>query len=288
MGSYSIKELETLSGIKAHTLRIWEKRYNLLEPMRTDTNIRYYSDEDLKKLLSISILTASGIRISELAGFSQQELSEAILEINDQKTAVHKLVTRLIVPMLNLDEKKFSEVFDSYVKEMGLQKTLIKVIHPFLERVGVLWLCGDVKPTQEHFVSGIIRQKLLHAIEEMPFPEQFGESYVLFLPEGEYHELGLIFFHYLLKRKGNKVYYIGQSAPLNQVIQLVEQVKPDKIIFYSVIKSEKQLANYFKEIERHGVKNFYYVENTHQEGFTISYPQGIKKVKGYKALLKLA
>ena len=156
MGKYSIKELECLSGIKAHTLRIWEKRFNLLNPERTDTNIRYYSDEDLKKILNVSILTLSGVRISEIATFTDEELAKAVVDINNEEIRNLKRVNELIICMNELDEERFHQLYEKYVKTIGFEKTMLEIIYPYLEKVGILWLGGEVQAVSEHLISNLI------------------------------------------------------------------------------------------------------------------------------------
>lgn len=286
MGKYSIKELESLSGIKAHTLRIWEKRFNLLNPKRTETNIRYYSDEDLRKILNVSILTSNGVRISEVASFSEDEMRKAIMEINDQELVNLKRVNELIIAMSEYDEKRFNQLYDRYVADFGFETTFTDVIYPYLEKVGILWLSGEVQATQEHLISALIRAKLICATEDLPFPEKAKKSAILFLPEGEYHELGLLFFNYLLRKHGIKSYYLGQSSPLRQTINLIDDIQPDFSITYSIVKSKKEVEEYLNQLSGSRTKNLLYVENKHQAYLNIEYPRKVQKLTHYQDLLE--
>ncbi len=285
MGQYSIKELETLSGIKAHTLRIWEKRFNLLSPQRTDTNIRYYTDEDLVKLLNVSVLTTNGSKISEIASFSKEEMKSALNEISNTLATNQKKVSDLIIPMTQLDEEGFNNVYKGFIEKYGIERTLVEIIRPFLEKVGLLWLGGDIKPPHEHIVSNIIRQKLSTAIDDLPFPPKDNNKAILFLPEGEFHEIGLMFFHFLLRKEGINVYYLGQSTPTDQVKYLMDSISPEYVITYSIIKSKEGIEKMLNCLSDNSDSRILYVENKHQMEYGISYPPKVLKVSDYKELM---
>lgn len=286
MGRYSIKELECLSGIKAHTLRIWEKRFNLLNPERTDTNIRYYSDEDLKKILNVSILTLSGVRISEIASFTDEELAKAVIEINNEEIRNLKRVNELIICMNELNEEKFHQLFDKYTSSIGFEKTMLEIIYPYLEKVGILWLGGEVQAVSEHLISNLIRSKILRAIDEIPFPINSKSTALMFLPEGEYHEIGLLFFHFLLKKKGVKVLYLGQSTPVDQVAQLLKETNVHYVITYSVIKSKGDIEDMLNKISASTTAKTLYIENDFLAQSGINYPNGVLGFRGFPAALE--
>lgn len=285
MGRYSIKELECLSGIKAHTLRIWEKRFNLLNPERTETNIRYYSDEDLKKILNVSLLTTSGFKISEIATFSDEELAKAVIEMNNEEIRNLKRVNELIITMNELNEVKFNELYERFVSTLGFEKTITEVIYPYLEKVGILWLSGEVQAVQEHLISSLIRTKILKEIDNLPFPKNPKNSAIIFLPEGEYHELAILYFYYKLKKQGTLVYYFGQSTPVAQVAQLIDQVKADYIITYSVVKSRDEIESFLNKLDEASHGQILYIENKHQAQMGIIYPESVKKVSSFPAAL---
>ena len=181
MAQYSIRDLEKLTGIKAHTIRIWEKRYNAVEPKRTKTNIRYYSDDDLKKLLNISILHRHGVKISKIMQKTDEELGHAIEEICETHNETESQIEGLVVAMIELDESKFEKLFTNSIIRFGFEKTLLNIIYPFLEKVGILWQVGNIYPAQEHFISNLIRQKLSGAIDsETKHGKENHYTYILF------------------------------------------------------------------------------------------------------------
>lgn len=220
MAQYNIKDLENLSGIKAHTIRIWEKRYNIINPRRTNTNIRTYDDKDLKRLLNISILNNHGIKISHLAKLDNSEILEKVLDISQNTKDYNTQVESLILAMLNLDEAYFHQIFNKSIKANGFELTFEEIVLKLLDRIGILWLTGTINPAQEHFISNLIRQKIISNIDALS-PSKFttGKRFTLFLPEGEMHELGLLYACFLLKKRGHEVLYFGQLTPLESVIE---------------------------------------------------------------------
>ena len=284
MGKYSIKELERLSGIKAHTLRIWEKRYGLFEPDRTETNIRYYSDNDLKRLLNISILITNGVKISKIVSMQADEIKDAVVEIEDKEILKRKRIDDLIVPMIDFDEDEFDRLFESYAKELGIEKTFTSIIYPFLEKVGLLWLTDEINPSQEHFVSHIIRQKLLAAIDFLPSVPNDAERALLFLPEGEYHEIGLLFFAFLYKQRGVRVFYFGQSAPITQIIGASKKINPKSIITYCVIRPKGGLQNLITRLSECVSEETFFIANRLQKIESLEVPSNIQIVHSYKEI----
>ncbi|MCU0357730.1 MAG: MerR family transcriptional regulator [Cyclobacteriaceae bacterium] len=236
MGQYSIKELEKLSGIKAHTIRIWEKRHHIVEPQRTDTNIRLYSDDDLKRIINVSLLNNFGIKISRIADMSQDEMNQKILELSEQKSEASIFIDQLIVAMVDLDEEKYEKTLSNLILRFGFERTITEIVYPFMEKIGVLWQTENVTPAQEHFISHLIRQKIIVAIDGLPSNIHADKRVLLYLPENEWHELGLLFFHYITKKSGFRTYYLGQSVPFADVKSVVETHNPD-IIITSLISS---------------------------------------------------
>lgn len=228
MANYSIKDLETFTGIKAHTIRIWEKRYNLIEPKRTCTNIRYYDDDDLKRLLNISILNRNGIKISNIVSLSDEAISEKIINLSGNASDYGSQVENLVVAMIDLDENKFEKVFNNVVISLGFEEAVLKVVYPFFQKIGVLWQIGTINPAQEHFVSNILRQKIIVATNGIvETPGSGSKLYLLYLPEGEHHELGLLFYQYLLKKNGQKVIYLGEAVPFDAIREVFKMKKID-------------------------------------------------------------
>lgn len=229
MSNYSIKDLEQLSGIKAHTLRIWEQRHNLLNPKRTDTNIRYYDDEDLKLILNVAMLNNHGIKISKIAAMSVAEISEEIIRLTDQSVDHNDQIQALTICMIEMDEDRFEKILSTNIIKLGFEDTILKVVYPFLTRIGVLWLTGAITPAQEHFISNLIRQKLIVAIDG-EVGNSLGKTFMLFLPEGELHEISLLFSSYLIKKHGHKVIYLGQNTPNADLVSVYKMQKPDYLL----------------------------------------------------------
>lgn len=227
MSSYTIKDLEQISGIKAHTIRIWEQRYHFLQPQRTETNIRSYSAEELKVILNVSLLNKYGFKISHIDRMSQTEMEEKILGLNQLDAEKERVVNALIKDMVSLNMVSFERQLDNYIAQKGIEKTVTTIIFSFLERVGVLWITNHINPAQEHLASNIIRQKIILGIEKLPRTYQNTKLVVLFMPEGEYHEIGLLFVHYLLKLRGFNVDYLGTNVPLVDLKYLTEIKKVD-------------------------------------------------------------
>jgi len=221
MAVYSIKEIEKLSGIKAHTIRIWEKRYNLIEPHRTQTNIRYYTDEDLKKILNVAVLNRQGIKISNIARLNDLELREEIIRVSRTNDSNENTIDSLIVAMVDFDEYRIEAILEKSVARIGFGSTVTEVMYPFLDKVGILWQSGEVNPAQEHFVSSLIRQKLIAAIDRLPNTfNPNAKKFLLLLPEGEWHEIALLFACFLLKEARQEVTYLGQSVPYSDVLAI--------------------------------------------------------------------
>ncbi|WP_439489329.1 MerR family transcriptional regulator [Algoriphagus sp.] len=229
MSNYSIKDLEQLSGIKAHTLRIWEQRYNLLNPKRTDTNIRFYDDADLKLILNVSMLNAHGMKISKIAAMSSADISQEIIRLTDQSVDHNDQIQALTICMIEMDEGRFDKVLSTNIIKLGFEDTVLNVIYPFLSRIGILWQTGAINPAQEHFISNLIRQKLIVAIDGQ-VGKSNGKTFMLFLPEGELHELSLLFSSYLIKKHGHRVIYLGQSTPQEDLVSVYNLQKPEYLL----------------------------------------------------------
>jgi DNA-binding transcriptional MerR regulator len=227
MNAFTIKDLENLTGIKAHTIRIWEQRYSFLKPQRTDTNIRYYNNEELKKILNIALLNKYGYKISHIDRMSEGEINDKILTLNNSQAQQERVINDLIQYMIDMNLEQFESVLDEYIRIKGIEKCINYIIFPFMERIGVLWITGHINPAQEHLVSNIIRQKLIVGTESVMSHIQVNKTGLLFLPEGEFHELGLLFIHFLLKSRGVKVLYLGANVPIDDVEYVIQIKKPD-------------------------------------------------------------
>jgi DNA-binding transcriptional MerR regulator len=250
MGKYSIKEVETLSGIKAHTLRIWEQRYDFLRPKRTNTNIRYYNDEQLRLILNIGTLNRSGIKISRIAEMHPDQLKEEVLRVQNASSAPDLLLDSLIHSMIDFDEQRFEKTLSSAIIKLGFEDTFTKLVFPFLVRTGVMWQAGSVRVVQEHFISNLIRRKLLAAIDSVYVEKNsHSKNFVLFLPDTENHELLLLYTEYLLRKHNHHVVYLGCSLPINELAYIAQHFKPDYLVTYLTIPLEKgTLSNYLKKV----------------------------------------
>jgi len=250
MAVYSIRDLEKLSGIKAHTIRIWEKRYKLIDPHRTNTNIRYYTDSDLKKILNVAVLNRQGIKISNIARLNDLELKEEIIRVTRTTQLNDTIVDSLIISMIDLDEYNLEAIIDKSIAKSGFKSTVIDVLYPFLEKVGILWQSGDVIPAQEHFVSNLIRQKIISHTGQLPNTfNPKSKKFLLLLPEGEWHEIALLFAQYLLKESKHEVIYLGQSVPYSDVLSTGAVKEFDGIVVSSTTtQPEFDFILYLKDL----------------------------------------
>ena len=240
MSVYTIKDLENLTGVKAHTIRIWEQRYTFLKPQRTETNIRYYGNDELKSILNITLLNKYGFKISHIDKMSPDEIKEKLLTLSNQQAQQERIINDLIKKMLDLDINEFEKILDQYILSKGIERTINQIIFPYMEKIGILWVTNYVVPAQEHLVTNLIRQKIIVGIEAAKPTFINPKTVLLFLPEGEYHELGLLFINYLLKTRSIQTYYLGANVPLEDVEFVVKIKKPDYI--YSHLTS---VANAF-------------------------------------------
>ena len=227
MNSFTIKDLENLSGIKAHTLRIWEQRYSFLKPSRTFTNIRYYSNDELKKILNISLLNKYGYKVSHIDKMSETEIREKIVTLSQQEAQQERIVNELVQCMVDVDSDGFEKLLTEQIRTKGIEKTITQILFHYLEKMGILWMTNHINPAQEHLVTNIIRQKLIVGIDNVESPLKINKTVLLFLPENEYHEIGLLFMFYLLKKRGVQVIYLGANVPLSDVGFVAKLKKPD-------------------------------------------------------------
>ena len=230
MAIYSIRDLERLTGIKAHTIRIWEQRYRLIVPHRTDTNIRYYTDEELRLLFNIALLNRHGYKISKLAGMPQEKVAEMVSEISENNNSQNAQIDALTLSMIDMDEVSFDRIFSSYVWENGFERTMLELVYPFLDKLNVLWLTNSVSPAREKFIANLIRRKLMSAIDKEPVDVQADtQTFVLYTPEGESQELTLLFLQYLLRVRHQRVVYLGSNTSLSELRDVSHTLKPDYI-----------------------------------------------------------
>ncbi|MFT7267922.1 MAG: DNA-binding transcriptional MerR regulator [Candidatus Endobugula sp.] len=231
MANYSIKDLEHLSGIKAHTLRIWEQRYEMIAPMRTETNIRFYDQEDLKLVLNVSLLKENGYKISKIAAMSKEEMFNTVIEVSEKSTNFSDQIYALTLSMIDLDEQRFEKIISTNILKLGFERTMMNVISPFLSKIGVMWITDAINPAQEHFITHLITLKIMVAIDgQYSVTDSNALKYMLFLPEGELHELNLLFANYLIKARNNRVIYLGQSLPLIDLKLAYQAYQPEYLL----------------------------------------------------------
>lgn len=252
---YSIKDLEILSGVKAHTIRIWEKRYRLLIPGRTDTNIRFYSDDDLRRILNISLLVKNKFKISKVSNWDETQIKNSVLDITAKSSSESDYIDRLILFMLNFDTTGFFKLTSQIIEEKGIEDAVVKIFFVLFERIGTYWLVGTIFPAQEHYVTNIIRQKLIVEIDKLGIESSRENSILFYLPDGELHEMSLLFYSYLARKMGYNVIYLGQFVPFEDLKKIsvhtgVDYVFTAFINSVSKEKLEEYLVN-LKEVFQH-------------------------------------
>ena len=212
MAVYSIKDVEKLTGIRAHTLRAWEQRYDLVTPRRSENNVRYYLDEDLRELSAVAVLNKHGYRISKIAAMDSAERAEHLARLSSLNVGPETQLDALTLSIVEMDDEKFSLIVDTNIEQRGFEETMMEVVYPFLDKLGVLYFTGSVTPAQEAFASHLIRQKVLAATDRLP-PNAYSDRpvFALFLPQGERQELSLLFMQLLLRQRGFSVLYLGSS-----------------------------------------------------------------------------
>ncbi len=279
MAGYKIRDLEILTGIKAHTIRMWEKRYGLLTPQRTETQIRTYSDDELLLILNISLLNKRGYKISRIAQMGREQIfqtSKLLHENNSSDTSIEQL----IVSVLNLDEHLFHRIFSELTNQKSLSLVFSLHIIPFLQRIGVMWLVGTINPAQEHFISNLIRQKIIAAIDSLPIPDPEQTKILLYLPEHEWHEISLLIYHYHLRANGLNSIYLGQSLPYEALLKTLDILKPKMIISSWLTAIETQdIINYLHQILKDTSPTTVAISGYQIDQLENMLPKGIKHIR---------
>ena len=240
-------QIVSLTGINSHTLRKWESRYDFLVPERTETNIRFYTDSQLKKLLNISILREQGHRLSAIDKMSDEEIHQLVSQVlinSDQESEIKALV----ISMINLDEQEFDDILKSHIIKNGILTTFTDVVYPFLHKVGVLWGINKIMPAQEHFVSNLIRQKICSAIDLLPIAPKDAPKIIMFLTEGENHEIGLLLASFIAKKLGWRVFYLGQNVPHDNLQTMVELLRPTYILTFFITTTSSSIKERINKI----------------------------------------
>ena len=259
---FSIKDLESLSGIKAHTIRIWEKRYAILEPQRTTTNIRFYTLADLQKLLNVVFLIANGSKISKVGKHTTKEIAQKVAQIVTDNSFGHQnhAINSMKIAMMNFDQQLFSSTYNGLLEHNSFVDIFYETFIPLLEEIGYLWQSDTINPSHEHFIFNLIKQKILLNIEYLQTEVQHthNKTFALFLPENEIHELGLLFLNYEIVRNGYKVIYLGQSIQLESLKYLSLNHPDISFVTYTTVQPDiDDLQGYFDEFDQlFGKENF--------------------------------
>ncbi len=244
---YSINDIEKISGVKAHTLRIWEKRYGVIQPKRTDTNIRYFLDDDLKHVLNIALLNKNGIKISKIAKMTMDEIKRKAAEISSVDAEHENQLDSLTLSLLELNEFKFDRIISSHIEQRGFETTMMDIVYPLMDKLGLMWVTGSINGAHERFVRAYIRQKIIAAIDKTDVNSNEQLKFLIFLPENEDHELSILFSQYLIKRRGFKIINLGLHTSLTHVKDACEIAKPDYI--YTILNDGEvgvSIEEYFK------------------------------------------
>ena len=252
--AFSIRDLENLSGIKAHTIRIWEKRYGLFSPERTNTNIRMYSLESLQKLLNVTLLYNNGFKISKIANIPEEDIPLAVREIVAEKSVKNHAINAFKLAMMNFDQSLFQKTYNSLMSEKSFRDIFWEVFMPFLQELGLLWQTSTIGPAHEHFITSLIKQKISVNIDKLQAmePTKTDKVFALFLPENEIHEIGLLYVNYEIVLRGYKTVYLGSTMPLDFLPDLQKYFT--KLVFlsyFTVIPTKDDLENYVNDFANH-------------------------------------
>ncbi|NJB71748.1 DNA-binding transcriptional MerR regulator [Saonia flava] len=248
---FSIKDLENLSGIKAHTIRIWEKRYNLFSPKRTDTNIRFYSQDTLIKLLNITLLYENGFKISKISRLTETEIISNCKSIISEKAVKNRMINDLKLAMLNFDQPLFEEVYQKLARQYDFQDIYVSYFIPFLSEIGLLWHTHTINPAHEHFITSLIKQKILIATEKLlgTLPKYHDRRFILFLPLNEIHEIGLVYANYEILKSGYSTIYLGQSLPISSLKSFLNSSNEITFVTYFTVEPKtNKIYEYLDEI----------------------------------------
>ncbi|RKS43331.1 B12 binding protein [Gillisia mitskevichiae] len=254
--NFSIKDLEHLSGIKAHTIRIWEKRYNILSPSRTDTNIRTYDLESLQKILNVTFLNGHGYKISRIAKLSDSEIGKMVKEVAATASEENRAINSFKIAMVNFDSNLFHKTYMNLLDTKSFREIFLEIFIPLLNEIGLLWQTDTINPVHEHFLVGLIKQKLYLNIAQLESSNSYeGEDlYVLFLPENEIHDLGILYLNYELNFHHKKTIYLGPSMPLNDMRYLLD-IHPNPTFISYLTTEPRELSEFIKEFDTVLCKN---------------------------------
>ena len=244
MDSFSISQLQQFSGVKAHTIRIWEQRYNALQPSRSEGNTRYYSGDQLRRLLNIVSLSGSDYKTSDLCKMTDAQLhrllDKPLNELHSASPSTEYFISQVISAAMRYSEEQFDKVFSGCILRYGLSGSYSKVIYPALVRLGLMWAKNELPPAQEHFITALFRQKFLAAVDVLPSPYDTKKSWLLFLPEDELHETGLLFANYKIRLANKKVIYLGANVPFQSLSDAINDINPANLLFFLIRKNDRE------------------------------------------------
>jgi len=258
--NFSIKNLENLSGIKAHTLRIWEKRYNLLEPERTYTNIRRYSLDSLRKLLNVTLLYNHGFKISKIASLKQDEIPKLVRSIALKANSEQVAINAFKLSMINFDYELFDTNYEEILQHNDFEYLFMQVFMPLMRELGILWQTGAISPSHEHFITNLVKQKI-HLQTELLQKNKFEQSqqpiFVLFLPENEIHELGILYLNYLILSKGYRTIFLGQSLQTTSLQTLYSyETQYNFVSYFTVEPNKDKIMSYLQDFHTQLLENY--------------------------------
>jgi MerR family transcriptional regulator, light-induced transcriptional regulator len=282
---YSISDLEKLTGIKAHTIRIWEKRYGIITPERTDTNIRFYSVNDLQRLLNITFLNKHGFKISLISGMCDSEMQKEVARICEIPGAEDGYLSDMLKATNDLDEDRFEKNLNGAILKLGFEQTFQQVVFPLLEKINLLWRIGKINACQERFVNNLVRNKLVVAIDGMVgLNGNTHQHYLLYQPSGHYDEINLLFSNFLLRKAGHQVIYLGPSIPMEHLKSLSNrQIIDHLVVAINQGYTEKELTSYMEKlISIFPGKSVYLISIGID--YHVSLPNQVSKISSYKAL----
>ncbi|MEH6407066.1 MAG: MerR family transcriptional regulator [Leeuwenhoekiella sp.] len=291
---FSIRDLESLGGIKAHTIRIWEKRYNLLEPDRTATNIRTYSLKDLQKLLNVIFLLENEYKISKVARHNSAEIAEIVADLvaKNNLTNNHAIIS-LKIAMMNFDQRLFAKTYESLATVLSFRQIFMQAFVPLLNELGFLWQTDTINPAHEHFITNLIKMKILLQIEQyqLKHPPTKSKTFVLFLPENEIHELGLMFLNYEIISRGYSCIFLGQSIQLESLNYVLASQSDVHFVSYFTIKPDDQTVEEYaksfnEELSSHSIP-FYILGKRALQVNEKELPDNVKVFKSLKAFTQL-
>ena len=290
MNVFSISQLSQYSGIKPHTIRIWEQRYNAFKPERSEGNTRYYNSDQLRRLLNIVSLMNSDYKVSELCAMPDARLSGLVLKSKNalENEASEYFVSQMISAGMAYKEEQFEELFEQSVSKYGLSQAYKIIIHPMLVRVGLMWAANSIPSVQEHFITNIVRQKILKSIDSLPPATRNSPKWVLFLPEDEFHEIGLLFAAFIIRESGDKVVYLGSSVSSDAVIKASRVIKPQYLLLFLVrYNLIEDVQHYLNELNGGVDQEKVYVAGNYKLLNQIDYPEKVHWLRDIDALEKL-